>query len=745
MGAASCVHTVRFWVDLRPDVHSTVSGSSCWGSASAGAPLARPAIFRALLGLALFALVLCAAGRVRAESCPNGNILLHAQATDSRGVSDPALLTDGWMVPDGLPFSVPEAAQMRGLRPFVTWDLGSVVTLRSATLQVDNNDTYRLSTSLDGTTFEPWWLSAPVRGSGLTERAAKPAERLARYVRFEAVRGDSIYAATEVRAYCHSPTAWPPPRFTTITVAESPEQTFTYQLYSWKVVLGVVGLFLVLVVVPRLKRRGSALGVLWTLIALSVLAWTQFGQLHPGRRVVHTPDTFHYFMGPKYYDETGYFDLYRCTAQAEREMGRGALFDDWYVRDLDDNRVYKGWWFSAPEGRCRATFSPKRWQEFKWDVDAYQAMMADQHPLHRSLSDHGFNATPFHTAWLKLWVAWVPAGPLTLKLLTLLDVVALAVAIGMVSWAFGARTAALFALLLALGFHFAYHWVGGCLGRHTWFMWACAGLSLLARKRSFWGASALTMAGLHRLFPFVFVGALGLSALIDCVRHRRITTAARRILAGILLTTALGVGVAGLTNGWQAFPAFAKVMQRHASTPGGNRMGLPVLLSMGPGRTASRLADARLSDPHQVWKAQIRIAKQERRPLWLLALAICVGLIGWAAYRGAKPWEVVALAGLLVFSAQDMTSYDYIWILLLVPLCATSVRRTLWLAGYCLFTTLVGIVLLDIELQHIFFTIALPVALVGIVIDFARELTARGRFPVVGRGAQISSPSCQAL
>jgi len=668
--------------------------------------------------------LVCIAGSGRAEGCPEGNLLLRRQAIDARGVSAPALLTDGWTVPDGQPFDAPEAAQMRGLRPFATWDLGGEVLLRSATLQVDNNDTYRLSTSLDGRHFEPWWLSAPVGGRGLTERAAHVAERAARYVRFEAVRGDAIYAATEVAVFCQAPTVWPPPRLTRVTVAANPARILTYQLYSWKVVIGVVGLFLLLVVVPRLQRRPLALGVSWSLTALAVFAWTQFGQFHPGRKVVHTPDTFHYFMGSKYFQETGYFDLYRCTAQAEREMGRGDRFNDWYVRDLDDNRVYKGWWFSTPDGRCRATFSPERWQSFKQDVDAYQAMMEDQHPLHRSLGDHGFNATPFHAAWLKLWVGTVPASPTALQLLTLLDGVALLVAIGAVSWAFGARTAALFALLFMLGFHFAYHWVGGCLGRHTWFMWASVGIALLARRRPFWGASALTLAGLHRLFPFVFVAALGVAAVVECVRKRRLTTPARRVLAGILLTSALGVGVAGLSQGWQSFPAFVRVMQRHAGTPGGNRIGLPVLLGHSPGRTASRLADARLSDPHQVWKAEIRAAKQERRPLWLLALAVGAGVVGWAAYRGAKSWEVVALAGPLVFSAQDMTSYDYIWILLLVPLCAPSVRRTLWLAGYCLFTTLTGIFLTDIELQHILFSFVLPIPLFGIVMDRLRELSA---------------------
>lgn len=707
----------------------TVSRSSGRGPGSRPALVARSRPLWAIVLLALVALLLSVTARAHAGDCPGDDLLQPARAIDSRGVSDPTLLTDGWMVPDGVAFNAPEAAQLRGLRPFVTWDLGRTATLRAATAQVDNNDTYRLSTSIDGKTFEPWWVSPPLRGSGLTERAAQPEPRSARFVRFEAVRGDGLYAATEVRVYCQTPPTWPPPRHTKITLPENPEQILTYQLYSWKVVLGLTGLALLLVVVPRLRHRKVALLISWTLVALSVLAWTQFGQLHPGRKIVHTPDTFHYFMGPKYFEELGYFELYRCTARAERELGRGALFNDWYVRDLDDNRVYRGFWFSTPEGRCRATFSPDRWERFKRDVDAYEAMMADQHPLHRSLSDHGFNATPFHTAWLKLWVAPLPAGPLNLALLTLLDVVALIVAIGVMSWAFGARTAALFALLFALGFHFAYHWVGGCLGRHTWFMWACAGLALLARRRPFWGAAALTLAGLHRFFPFVFVAALGLAALIECARHRRVTAQARRILLGILLTTTLGVGVAGLTNGWQSFPAFATVMQRHAGTPGGNRMGLPVLLGFSPGRTSTQLADARLSDPHQVWKTQIRTAKEERRPLWLFALALCLGLIGWAAYRGAKPWEVVTLAGPLVFSAQDMTSYDYIWILLLVPLCASSVRRTLWLAGYCLLTTLLGIFLLDVELQHLFFTLALPIALTGIVVDFVRELSARARNP----------------
>ena len=44
-------------------------------------------------------------------------------------------------------------------------------------------------------------------------------------------------------------------------------------------------------------------------------------------------DFYHYYVGPKYHRELGYFDLYECSVVADRETTR-RIGDDWTIRDL---------------------------------------------------------------------------------------------------------------------------------------------------------------------------------------------------------------------------------------------------------------------------------------------------------------------------------------------------------------------------------------------------------------------------
>ena len=118
---------------------------------------------------------------------------------------------------------------------------------------------------------------------------------------------------------------------------------------------------------------------------------------------------------------------------------------------------------------------------------------------------------------------------------------------------------------------------------------------------------------------------------------------------------------------------------------------------------------------------EIVLASASPRRVQLLAMLASLGLVGWTAYRGRKDWESTLCGGALVYSMQAMTSYDYMWLLLLVPLAWQSRRRYLALLGYAVFTAMVAVVQEDFEVEHIWAAFALLVLFVCFYWDVVRQ------------------------
>lgn len=655
----------------------------------------------------------------RAEDCTDASLIDSLRPIASRGVEHPELLNDGWLVPEGHAWDAPEAARMTTLAPFVIWELPRATHIAAATLEGDHNDVYRLLVSMDGKDWTELWTAPTVKEPGIRERVTRDLDATARFIRLEAAAGDRGYSVAEARVFCKVTDPWPPVSALRASMVAPPDSTQTMWLRSAKVLLGIVALFLLLVVSPRVSPRARRT-IGWSLVAAGTFAWTQFGFFQGKGGLLHQWDMFHYYVGSKYFPELGYFELYRCVAKAEREAGREHEMDRALLRSLNDSRIYPGTWAKREEGRCRASFTPERWDAFRRDIASFRPLF-DNPPFITVVSDHGFNATPVHAAWLRWWSSTVPPTRGGLVALAQLDSIAYLGALAFIGWGFGVEACAAVALVFGLGFPWGYNWVGGSFGRIVWLMWLSAGLALLRRDRPLLGSAALTVAGLLRLFPMVFVGAMGLSVLVGWIKERRLSESGKRILAGFALTTALGLGLGATAGGPSRYREFVGAMHRHSETPLTNQMGLMTLLSAGPGRFATDLVDNRLTDPYEIWKDAQLIARHERAPLWAFAVLASVALIAWAAHRGRSPWECAGLAGPLLFSLLAMTSYDYSWLIALVPIAVQTRRRLAWLIGYVWFTQALGLYEPDLEVQHIEVSALLLVALIAIAVDVLRE------------------------
>jgi hypothetical protein len=632
-----------------------------------------------------------------ATICPGRDLLEGLAPIQARGFDAPARANDGWFAVEGASATGLDVATARTPGARMIWDLGAVYPIAALSIQADNNDPVHVDVSLDRKSWQRLFDAPVVPEPGVRTRHVRDLDAHARYVAVSFLEGDLIFALGEVDVYCSVPEQWPPRVLVHNTIDERPADLRLTQAQSAKVVFGLLAIALLVPLWPRMSARRQR-WVALSVVLLSAASWTNFGMLH-GERVIHFWDQAHYFLGSKYFDELGYFDLYDCIAQAEREAGRGAGIDLHPHRDLRDNRLYPGWWSQSAGARCDAPFSEARWREFRADLELLRPQFV-YHPFEALRRDHGYNATPIHTAWLRLWTSWLSASEANLIALAQLDSLALAIAIVALWWGYGGRIAAAAAVTIAVGYEWGYQWVGGSLGRHTWLACAAVGFAGLRRGRPALGAAGLTLATLLRFIPGVFLGGMGLVVLIQAARRRHLDRFGRRALAAVALTTALGLSAGAVVNGPDSYRQWVRVLERHSSTPLSNQLGLPFLLGYRLDHRPQHVTDARLSDPSANWSALHMLHRMERAPIQIGAVLFGLGMAAALAYRGVPAWYGAAATFPLLFSVLPSTSYDYIWLALLATLGEERPRRLGALMALATGSVVLGLYQPNIDERH---------------------------------------------
>ncbi len=622
-------------------------------------------------GAFLLVLLILAAGA--GDAIAGDSLLSLSNMADSFGVAREQRLVDGVVPAPDSPiddfvatlFFVPEA--------YVRFDLGREVPLAAVQL-VAADDGVMVEASPDGEDYRQIELAEVSRSGKMTVFAAGevgPARFLRLAVRPDRRRG----AVGEILAFVETPEDFP--------VALEPQEPPTYaeaaeelQARERRISRAIFALATVAVALLLLSfRLGERHRVLLCLlvVVLGLLGWTRLGTFHGGGRVLHSWDLTHYYLGAKYFPELRYTELYRCLAAWERQQGRGALVDRARVRNLDDNRSYRGGWTNTPAGTCRGGFSSDRWPEFGRDADRLRRTFVFRR-LHDVLKDHGYNATPLQTATLRWLGAWASPRPGQLAVLSLLDFVALAGAVAALWWGLGPIAGAAAAVLIGFGDPWAYNWTGGSLGRHVWLLALCLGLALLARRHWLAGSFLLTFSGLLRLFPLLFLVGPALWVVKTLGRQRE--RAVPLIAAGVASALLLGVAIPAVLYGTDVYGAFFANSRLHAQVPSVNYMGLGVLASAGMERSALSPA---AESPNLTW----------RRAGWLAGLLAAAAWLVFAVRRERDPWQTIPGAAPLVFAAIPLSCYDYAWLVVLIPLAVRSRILLATLLGFAALSNLV--------------------------------------------------------
>lgn len=496
-----------------------------------------------------------------------------------------------------------------------------------------------------------------------------------------------------------------------------------FMTYGWLAVGAVAGVALVYSGVVWWRHRAADLEAdrawrwierlaLLLLIAAAGHTWPNFGDFHGGGRAVHMHDSFHYYMGSKYFAENGYTHLYHCAAVAESDEGRKRKVETRKIRDLENNLLVPADAILARAEECKARFTPERWVAFQQDLRLFRSYFGTKY-WERLFHDHGYNATPVwtmvgHTLSNQDWEGWAEGIPVggpgeatsarrafyktkakqfredrsffedRVQYLAAIDAGLYALIFLMIGWAFGLRAMALTMCVWAAGYPWAYFWTGGSFGRVPWLFMATAGVCLLKKRHSFLGGFALMWSLLLRVFPGALFAGVGLKVLHGLWKKRTISVPHRWLIAGAVTAGAVLVPASlPISGGIESYPAFVGNSLKHKQTPLTNNMGLPTLVGYDPGLVAKKMRNDDLDDPFAAWK-QARLDTKDSRKLLSIALVIGIFALLFFATREEEDWVATALSTVAIFAIFELTCYYYNFMILVVPL---ALRRTRWMVA----------------------------------------------------------------
>jgi hypothetical protein len=422
---------------------------------------------------------------------------------------------------------------------------------------------------------------------------------------------------------------------------------------------------------PGLKYKILTTVFLSLLASLSAFSYFNFGRLHGDGQQVHYWEMFHYYMNAKYFRELGYLDLYSAAVAADAEMDN-RIPNETRVMDLRTYQQRTRAEVLATEGTAvKSRFAPARWEQFKRDLTV---IMNHDSRINDMVNDHGFNATPF---WTILGGPLANAVPLDhVWILAWLDVLLMAIMFFFLFWAFGLETMLVSIVFFFANFFTSFYFLGGSMLRYDWLAAAVIGVCCLKKGNYLAGGSLLAASALLRIFPVLFAAALGVKAILETIREKRVPTRYLKFFGAFLgFAALLALLLFTLGNPVTILSTYAGRMGLHNSIMLTNNVGLKMFVladvsnldwgyfskiyqPLDPGKDVFINWNAwKLKEAAGLWPVFVLIA---------LAAFALVGLIG----RRRDDAEATTLGVLLIFALVAPTMYYYAFLVILFMVLA---------------------------------------------------------------------------
>jgi hypothetical protein len=291
----------------------------------------------------------------------------------------------------------------------------------------------------------------------------------------------------------------------------------------------------------------------------------------------------------KYFEELGYDDLYKCSYAIDREGPHHfrAVKD---IRDLRTNNFVDRDEHIAGND-CKERFTAERLEQFRHDLDEF-GTWSSKSQWKILMKDKGFNGTPFYATVCKLLIAPMEVSIDGLKRLAVIDPVLMVIAFVVVGWAFGARTAALVAILFCVFFPNRFTHMGGSILRFDYIAALLVGFAAL--KKDKWGLAGamFAWATMVRVFPAIFAVGVCLKIASDAfVGSRKLELRPEHLrfigwYGGTLVVLFL-FSLVGLHGGFENWQQWAYDMQVHNKRSASYRIGFKHLFMLDGQLTAT--------------------------------------------------------------------------------------------------------------------------------------------------------------
>lgn len=631
--------------------------------------------------------------------CGTENLLAHRLPVARQDVhGDLALATDGRVAPEGAQWDAPVGVFLDTLAATLTYDLGEVRPVSSFMLQADANDTYKIfGAEVDSPSAYKLLVeveSVVNIGHGLRTRTVTIPTTPLRFLRVGEALGDNAFSISEFQAYCHAPTPFPPKLpvvdAPAAKVVESPWWKFYWfendASARFEMVLAALGAALLgwgawLAKQGRADERKKLRDrLLMALGLISFACYFNFGLFH-FRNYVHQWDTFHYYVGSKYFKELSYDRLYECVAVADaEEPGLRRRVELRKVMNLRTNMMEGTQQILANPEHCKSHFTPERWAAFRHDVGYFRS----KHDVKRweeAQTDHGYNGTPVWNIVGTTLANTAPASDDQIAFLTKIDPLFIFGITLMTWWAFGWRTTCVALAVFATNFPSRFYWTGGAFLRWDWLFYFVGGICLVKKERPFLGGLFLGYSTLLRIFPlFTFFGPI-----LVLVRQAwgepspdrpwwkpepwdswralwaRLDRRFLAILGGAAVAFAVLFPVSLVTSsGLDGYRAFIFNTNKHKETPLTNYMGLRTVVIYTPAEAGRALKNDRLEDPWGTWKKTklARFHNPAVKGVYLLFVGGFLVLL-FAALRNAEPWMACSMGAMMMAVGVELTCYYY--------------------------------------------------------------------------------------
>ena len=492
-------------------------------------------------------------------------------------------------------------------------------------------------------------------------------------------------------------------------MTQSPLLNISSTILWLKVLISVVALALLYLRYRKAKSGGISAGShsLRTRALLVAAVLFSFGVFHNlgefrGDSFVHHGEMFHYYLGSKYFEELGYYELYNAVIVADAEQGNDLARLPFYT----DLRTYQNTPRETALGdaeRVRGLFSDARWSAFKGDV----AFLKQATGLPRTLDfifllmDHGYNGSPISTFILGLLTNAVPVTQL--KLLAWLDVL-LVVAMGVLVFrSFGFEMGALFSVHFCVNILNAHDYVSGSILRYDWLFYVVAAVCLLEKGRHASSAFFLTLAAMLRVFPAVLFYGIAVTVFrsvreTGSVDRKFIRFGLAAGVTGLALFLLPAVSLGTVLQPWKDFASNTALHDRGVYV---NHLGLRGVALFEPSQLSLKkfgeaYGTAPGGDIVRHWQDTKEREYRQKKPIILFSsLLVLLGLTAILWKTKASESESLLWPVLLIYTLSYPAHYYYCFLSLLillffrrpnslrafVPLCL------LWVLNVCALVT----------------------------------------------------------